>query len=88
MTLLKQGQAIETPIYDFTVYNRSETTNHVMAGDVIIFGILGLALEEIRQLSSIKYADIIVPYYEGNEIAIDMIATKIKTLLTEQGNKN
>ncbi len=36
---------------------------------------------------SIKYADIIVPYYEGNEIAIDMIATKIKTLLTEQTNK-
>ncbi|WP_419335091.1 uridine kinase [Spiroplasma endosymbiont of Sarcophaga variegata] len=139
LTLLKQGQAIETPIYDFTVYNRSETTNHVMAGDFIILdGILGLALEEIRQLSdikifikteddirfirrlnrdlnergrtidsivsqylttvkpmyeyfvepSIKYADIIVPYYEGNEIAIDMIATKIKTLLTEQGNKN
>ncbi|WP_277870735.1 hypothetical protein [Spiroplasma poulsonii] len=136
---MKQGQAIETPIYDFTVYNRSETTNHVMAGDVIILdGILGLALEEIRQLSdikifikteddirfirrlnrdlnergrtidsivsqylttvkpmyeyfvepSIKYADIIVPYYEGNEIAIDMIATKIKTLSTEQGNKN
>ncbi|AGM24999.1 uridine kinase [Spiroplasma chrysopicola] len=30
---------------------------------------------------SIKYADIIVPYYEGNEIAIDMIATKVKSLL-------
>ncbi|WHQ36545.1 uridine kinase [Spiroplasma sp. SV19] len=138
LTLLKQHQSIQTPIYDFTVYNRLETTNHVMAGDVIILdGILGLALEEIRQLSdikifikteddirfirrltrdlnergrtidsiitqylttvkpmyeyfvepSIKYADIIVPYYEGNEIAIDMIATKIKTLLTEQPDK-
>ncbi|AOX43814.1 uridine kinase [Spiroplasma sp. NBRC 100390] len=138
LTLLKQHQSIETPIYDFTVYNRLETTNSVVAGDVIILdGILGLALEEIRQLSdikifikteddirfirrltrdlnergrtidniitqylttvkpmyeyfvepSIKYADIIVPYYEGNEIAIDMIATKIKTLLTEQAGK-
>ncbi len=33
---------------------------------------------------SIKYADIIVPYYEGNEIAIDMIATKIKALLLDK----
>ena len=33
---------------------------------------------------SIKYADIIVPYYEANEIAIDMIATKIKSLLKKK----
>lgn len=26
----------------------------------------------------------IVPYYEGNEIAIDMIATKIKALLLDK----
>lgn len=138
LTMIKHQQSIQIPIYDFTVYNRLEETINVMPGDVIILeGILGLALEEIRQLSdikifikaeddirfirrlnrdlnergrtidsiitqyltmvkpmheyfvepSIKYADIIVPYYEGNEIAIDMIATKIKTLLTEQTNK-
>nr|CAK99402.1 probable uridine kinase n-terminal truncated protein [Spiroplasma citri] len=101
---------------------------------IILDGILGLALEEIRKLSdikifikteddirfirrltrdlsergrtvesiinqylttvkpmheyfvepSIKYTDIIVPYYEGNEIAIDMIATKIKALLLDK----
>lgn len=101
---------------------------------IILDGILGLALEEIRKLSdikifikteddirfirhltrdlsergrtvesiinqyltivkpmheyfvepSIKYADIIVPYYEGNKIAIDMIATKIKALLFDK----
>ncbi|WP_327196286.1 nucleoside/nucleotide kinase family protein [Spiroplasma kunkelii] len=33
---------------------------------------------------SIKYADIIVPYYEENEIAIDIIATKIKVLLLDK----
>lgn len=38
----------------------------------------------LNQVSSIKYADIIVPYYEGNEIAIDMIATKIKALLLDK----
>lgn len=31
--------------------------------------------------ASIDHADIIVPYYEYNKIAIDMIATKIKSLL-------
>ncbi len=36
---------------------------------------------------SIKYADIIVSYYEGNEIAIDMIATKIKALFLEKKSK-
>ncbi|WP_338971189.1 uridine kinase [Spiroplasma endosymbiont of Panorpa germanica] len=30
---------------------------------------------------SIKYADIIIPYYEGNEVAVDLIATKIESLL-------
>lgn len=32
---------------------------------------------------SIKYADIIVPYYEENEVAIDMISIKINSLLTK-----
>ncbi|QEH61811.1 uridine kinase [Spiroplasma chinense] len=32
---------------------------------------------------SIDYADIIVPYYEGNNIAIDLIATKIKSLVNK-----
>lgn len=132
LELLKNHQDIQIPNYDFTISNRSIQTTEIKSGDVIILdGILGLALEEIRKLSdikifikteddirfirrltrdlsergrtvesiinqylttvkpmheyfvepSIKYADIIVPYYEGNEIAIDMIATKIKALL-------
>ncbi|AUB31515.1 uridine kinase [Spiroplasma floricola] len=30
---------------------------------------------------SIDYADLIIPYYEGNNIAIDMVASKISSLL-------
>ncbi|WP_026389840.1 uridine kinase [[Acholeplasma] multilocale] len=30
---------------------------------------------------SIDYADVIVPYYDGNEVAIDMVATKIASLV-------
>ncbi|RUO86104.1 uridine kinase [Spiroplasma endosymbiont of Megaselia nigra] len=135
LELLKNYQDIQMPNYDFTISNRSIQTTEIKSGDVIILdGILGLALEEIRKLSdikifikteddirfirrltrdlsergrtvesiinqylttikpmheyfvepSIKYADIIVPYYEGNEIAIDMIATKIKALLLDK----
>ncbi|AEM68746.1 uridine kinase [Mycoplasma putrefaciens] len=32
---------------------------------------------------SISYADLIIPYKEGNEVAIDIVATKIKDLLNE-----
>ncbi len=135
LELLKNHQDIQMPNYDFTISNRSIQTTEIKSGDVIILdGILGLELEEIRKLSdikifikteddirfirrltrdlsergrtvesiinqylttvkpmheyfvepSIKYADIIVPYYEGNEIAIDMIATKIKALLIDK----
>ncbi|AOG60565.1 uridine kinase [Spiroplasma helicoides] len=33
---------------------------------------------------SIDYADIIVPYYEGNSIAVDLIATKIRSLIDKK----
>lgn len=43
------------PNYDFTISNRSIQTTEIKSGDVIILdGILGLALEEIRKLSDIK----------------------------------
>ncbi|WFG99273.1 hypothetical protein M1770_03620 [Spiroplasma citri] len=135
LQLLKNHQNIQMLNYDFPISNCSIQTTEIKSGDVIILdGILGLALEEIRKLSdikifikteddirfirrltrdlsergrtvesiinqylttvkpmheyfvepSIKYTDIIVPYYEGNEIAIDMIATKIKALLLDK----
>ncbi|AVN58937.1 uridine kinase [Mesoplasma florum] len=31
---------------------------------------------------SIEYADLIIPYKEGNEVAVDLVATKILTLLS------
>ncbi len=36
---------------------------------------------------SVKYADLIVPYYEGNIVAIDMILSKIKTLIKAEKKK-
>ncbi|AGR41115.1 uridine kinase [Spiroplasma taiwanense] len=37
---------------------------------------------------SIDYADVIIPYYEGNTIAIDLIASKIKNLLKINSTTN
>jgi len=55
LELLKNHQDIQMPNYDFTISNRSIQTTEIKSGDVIILdGILGLALEEIRKLSDIK----------------------------------
>ena len=33
---------------------------------------------------SIDFADLIVPYYEGNDVAVDIVATKIAALVDEK----
>lgn len=49
------GKAIEKPVYDFSIHNRTEETKKVEPKDVIILeGILILAEKEIRDLLDIK----------------------------------
>ncbi|MCM1312489.1 MAG: uridine kinase [Bacteroides sp.] len=55
LKMLKEGQAIDCPVYDYTVHNRSEQVVHVEARKVIIVeGILVLQNEELRSLFDIK----------------------------------
>ncbi len=55
LKMLKEGQAIDCPVYDYTVHNRSEKVLHVEARKVIIVeGILVLQNEELRSLFDIK----------------------------------
>ena len=56
---LKQGHAIDCPLYDFTCHNRSNETIHVVPKSVIIVeGILIFAEKELRDLMDIKiYVD-------------------------------
>lgn len=52
---LRQGRAIECPVYDFTVHNRSSETIHVVPKKVIIVeGILIFENEELRNLMDIR----------------------------------
>jgi len=52
---LRQGRAIECPVYDFTVHNRSDETIHVVPKKVIIVeGILIFENEELRNLMDIR----------------------------------
>jgi uridine kinase len=132
LKMLKQHKAIEVPVYDFSINNRTEKTIHVEPSEVIILdGILTLHVEKVRQLGDIKlfiktaddirfirrlqrdvkergydvnyivdqylttvkpmhdffvapsidFADVIIPYYEGNDVAIDLVATKIASLV-------
>ena len=52
---LKQGNAVEIPVYDFTVHNRSNQVRSVIPGPVIILeGILLLSVEELRSELDLK----------------------------------
>lgn len=52
---LKQGKAIDCPVYDFTVHNRSSETIHVVPKSVIVVeGILIFADDGLRDLMDIK----------------------------------
>ena len=52
---LRQGQAIDCPVYDFTVHNRSDETVHIVPKKVIIVeGILIFENEPLRELMDIR----------------------------------
>ena len=55
LDLLRHGQAIDCPVYDFTVHNRSEETTRIEPGKVIIVeGILIFENPELRDLMDIR----------------------------------
>ena len=52
---LRQGQAVDCPVYDFTVHNRSNDFLHIVPRQVIIVeGILIFADEALRELMDIR----------------------------------
>ena len=52
---LRRGEAIDCPVYDFTVHNRSEETIHILPRRVILVeGILIFENPELRELMDIK----------------------------------
>ncbi len=52
---LRQGEAIDCPVYDFTTHNRSEETIHIVPKKVIIVeGILIFENQPLRELMDIR----------------------------------
>ena len=52
---LKAGQAIDCPVYDYSIHDRTDETKHIEPADVIfVDGILILENEELRNLMDIK----------------------------------
>ena len=52
---LRRGEAIQCPVYDFTIHNRSDETTTIKPGKVIIVeGILIFTDPELRKLMDIK----------------------------------
>jgi uridine kinase len=57
---LHRGEPIETPVYDFTIYDRSEETVTVEAAPIVLIeGIMALTDERLRSLMDlIVYVDV------------------------------
>ena len=134
LELLRQGFAIDCPVYDYTQHDRSDKTIRIEPSKVLIIdGILVLAEPKLRDFMDIKifvdtpadirfirrlkrdvkerartidsiteqylttvkpmhdqfleptkqYADIIIPQGKSNTVAIDLLKTKINSILSE-----
>lgn len=76
---LRAGQAIECPIYDYTVHNRAAETITVRPAKVIVVeGIL------IFAEPSKRYADIIIPEGGHNQVALDFVMERIRAYVKER----
>ena len=60
ITKLRNGQAIEEPIYDFATHTRKSETTHIESSPVIIIeGIMALRFESLRSMANVKlYVDV------------------------------
>ena len=55
LACLRRGEAIDCPVYDFTVHNRSDRLLHIVPSQVIIVeGILIFADKSLRELMDIR----------------------------------
>jgi len=132
---LRDGRAVEIPIYDFTTHTRTPHTRRVeLAPVILVEGILVFVEPELRKLFDVKlyvdsdadvrfirrlrrdilergrtvesvceqylstvrpmhlefvepskrYADVIIPEGGFNEVAIEMVAARLRGLLDEQ----
>ena len=55
LSALKNGEAIEKPIYDFTIHGRSPKTEKVEPKDLIIIeGIMALVNKDLRSIGDLK----------------------------------
>ena len=131
LTRLRNGEAVEVPVYDFATHTRTEKTRRVEAtGVIIVDGILVLAEPRLRDLMDIKvfvdtdadirfirrlrrdirdrgrslesvvdqylstvrpmhqafvegsrsYADIIIPEGGRNQVAIDLLVSRLRVV--------
>lgn len=60
ITKLRNGQAIEEPIYDFATHTRRAETTHIKSSPVIIVeGIMALRFDSLRSMANVKlYVDV------------------------------
>ncbi|MBO5245953.1 MAG: uridine kinase [Eubacterium sp.] len=87
---LIKGQAVDIPVYDYTIHNRSDRTEHVEPKNLIIIeGILILENKELRDLMDAKiYVDTDADERLTRRIRRDMMerARSIDSVLEQYSN--
>ena len=92
---LASGKSVEKPTYDYVNHTRSTITEVVHPSDVLILeGLFVLEDEEIRKRLDMKIfidtdadkrkADVIIPEGSHNEVAMDLLLTKISSIITSK----
>lgn len=55
ISCLKNDIAIDKPVYDFTIHNRSDKTEHIVPKKIVVVeGIMALVDKQLRELSDLK----------------------------------
>lgn len=81
---LRAGQAIDCPVYDYMIHDRTEETRRIEPRPVLLIdGILVLADARLRDLMDIRIfvdtdADIIIPEGGHNLVALEMLENRIR----------
>ena len=89
---LVAGEAIDTPSYDYKTFTRVDGADRVEPRPVVLIeGILLFASPRIRDLVDVKvlefvepskrWADVIVPRGVENVVGVDLVTTRVESLL-------
>ena len=85
--ILLNGESVEMPVYDYSTHTRASGKKRLYPHPISMEDVIEQYMNPVRPMHeefveiTKKYADIILPKGGDNSVAVDLIQTKIQTLL-------